>query len=75
MAKTTHWKKGFYYIATKANVPIIVGYIDYKKKEAGIKGVIRNINCVKQTMIYINDMYKNVNAKYPENFALDKRFS
>ncbi len=75
LTKTTHWKKGFYYISTKANVPIIVGYIDYKKKEVGIKGVIRNTNCVKQTMIYINDMYKNVNAKYPENFALDKRFS
>ncbi|MDO9579568.1 MAG: 1-acyl-sn-glycerol-3-phosphate acyltransferase [Bacteroidales bacterium] len=32
LAKVTRWNKGFYYMATKAHVPIIVGYIDYKKK-------------------------------------------
>jgi 1-acyl-sn-glycerol-3-phosphate acyltransferase len=30
-----NWKKGFYYIAQKANVPIYIGYIDYKKKIGG----------------------------------------
>jgi 1-acyl-sn-glycerol-3-phosphate acyltransferase len=30
------WKSGFYHIALGANVPIVVGYLDYKKKEAGI---------------------------------------
>jgi len=30
------WKSGFYQIALEANVPIIIGYLDYKKKEAGI---------------------------------------
>ena len=30
------WKTGFYHIALDANVPVIVGYLDYKKKEAGI---------------------------------------
>ena len=39
LAKTNHWKKGFYYMAKNANVPIIVGYIDYKKKEIGLKGM------------------------------------
>jgi 1-acyl-sn-glycerol-3-phosphate acyltransferase len=27
-----NWRKGFYFIAQKANVPIYIGYIDYKKK-------------------------------------------
>ena len=75
MAKTAHWKKGFYYMATKANVPIVVGYIDYKNKEVGIKGVIRYPSDMKETMKEINNMYKDVNAKYPEDFILDKRFS
>ena len=75
LAKTTHWKKGFYYMAEKANVPIVVGYIDYKKKELGIKGVITENNNIKITMTEINKMYKDVNAKYPENFATDKRFN
>jgi len=30
---------------------------------------------MKETMMDICEMYKNVNAKYPENFELDKRFS
>ncbi len=75
LAKTANWKKGFYYMSTKANVPIVVGYIDYKNKEVGIKGVVRNTSDMKKTMMGINNMYKNVNAKYPENFILDKRFS
>ena len=34
--KTKKWKRGFYYIAQKAQVPVLLGYIDYKKKEVGI---------------------------------------
>ncbi len=75
LARTDHWRKGFYYMATRANVPIIVGYIDYKKKEAGIKGIITETSDLKKTMTTISSMYKDVNAKYPELFALDKRFS
>jgi len=33
---TPGWKTGFYYIALQAGVPIVLGYIDYSKKEAGI---------------------------------------
>jgi len=71
----TQWEKGFYYISKRTNVPIVVGYIDYKKKEIGIKGVIKNISDMNDTMNGISKMYKNVNAKYPENFILDKRYS
>jgi len=70
--KATNWKKGFYHIAKRANVPIIVGYIDYTKKEIGIKGVIDNINDINDTMNKIGKMYKNVGAKYPADFILDK---
>ena len=38
--KTTKWNKGFYYMARKANVPIVVACLDYRKKEMGVKGVI-----------------------------------
>lgn len=75
LVKTDHWKKGFYYMATRANVPIVVGYIDYKKKEMGIKGIIKDTNNMKETMVEISNIYKDVNAKHPENFLLDKRFS
>lgn len=69
--KVTKWNKGFYYMACKANVPIIVGYLDYKKKEIGVKGVIDNLENINTVMHRINTMYENVTAKYPENFSLD----
>ena len=73
--KVTHWNKGFYYMAVKAKVPIIVAYLDYNKKEAGIKGVINNTDNINTVMQKINEMYKDVSAKYPENFATDIRFN
>ncbi len=75
LAKTIRWKKGFYYMATSANVPIVVGYIDYKKKEVGIKGVVNNMNNLDSTFSQINKMYKDVVAKHPEEFVLDTRYS
>lgn len=33
------WKRGFYYIALKAEVPIYLAYIDYKKKTGGFHGI------------------------------------
>ncbi len=75
LAKTNHWKKGFYYMAKGANIPITVAYIDYNKKEIGIKGVIRDTSDIKKTMIEVSNLYRNVSAKHPSEFTLDKRFS
>lgn len=33
---TDHWKSGFYRIALEANIPIVCGYLDYPRKEAGL---------------------------------------
>jgi len=70
-AKTTKWDKGFYYMAWKAKVPILIGYLDYGMKEIGIKGVIDNLDDLNVVMRQINTMYQNVQAKYPENFSID----
>lgn len=69
--KVLKWNKGFYYIAFKAKVPIVVSYLDYQKKEIGIKGVIDDIENIETVMQQINLMYKDVTAKYPENFSLE----
>ncbi len=67
----THWEKGFYYISKRTNVPIIAGYIDYTKKEIGIKGVIHETDNIKTVMQEVNGYYQNVGAKHPGNFSLD----
>jgi len=71
LAKVTRWKKGFYYMANRANVQIIVGYIDYKKKEIGIKKVIYNPTDICIVRKEVAQLYSDVTAKYPEKFSLE----
>lgn len=68
------WKTGFYYIAKKANVPIVLGYADYEKKIVGVGKVIYPSDYEKD-MKTITDFYRTINACKPANFKLDKRFS
>lgn len=63
------WKKGFYYIALKANVPILVACIDYGKKEAGIKTVFHPTGDAEREIRTIREMYRGATACHPENFA------
>ncbi len=66
------WKKGFYYIALKAEVPIQLAYIDYKDKVLSIEKLFTPTGDEKEDFKVINDYYKNVNARHPELFALNK---
>ena len=73
--KTDEWHTGFYHIARGANVPILVGFMDYKEKKGGILGVVHPTGNIAKDMSEIMQYYKNVTGKYPEKFALDKRYS
>lgn len=64
------WKLGFYYIAQAANVPILVVALDYKKKEADFKKVFYPTGDVDADLKTIKECYKDVTAKFPENFAI-----
>jgi len=69
--KVDNWKKGFYLMAKRAEVPIVVGYLDYAKKEIGMKGVVSNTDNITNVMTEINEFYKDLTAKHPENFVLE----
>ena len=69
--KFTEWNNGFYYVALKANIPIVVTYLDYKKKELGVKGVIYDTESYNSVIKQIYIMYKDVTGKNPERFALE----
>ncbi|WP_345162386.1 lysophospholipid acyltransferase family protein [Nibribacter koreensis] len=59
------WKKGFYYTALGAGVPIVMGYLDYAKKEAGIGPMIQPTGDFDADMEKILNFYRTVTAKYP----------
>ncbi|MCD4746577.1 MAG: 1-acyl-sn-glycerol-3-phosphate acyltransferase [Bacteroidales bacterium] len=66
------WKKGFYYIAQRANLPIALGFIDYAKKEGGIGKIIKPSGDFEKDFKIIQEFYKDKTAKHPEKFNLTK---
>ena len=67
--KAQEWKKGFYYIALKARVPIQVAYIDYGKKEVGIKATFYPTGDVESDIFAIRSMYEGIRGCHKKNFA------
>ena len=65
------WKSGFYRIALAANVPVVLGYIDYKKKEVGFGPIIYLSGDKEKDAMKIREFYEGVQAKIPEYFNLD----
>lgn len=67
--RTTEWKRGFYYIALKAKVPILLAYFDYAKKEVGIKTVFYPTGDTAGDIRQIRLWYKGVKGRNPQNFV------
>ena len=65
----TEWKRGFYYIALKAGVPILLAYIDYGKKEVGMMDIFHPTGDADRDIAEIRSRYKGITACHPENFA------
>ena len=67
--RVEEWKRGFYFIALAAKVPILVAYLDYGKKEVGIKRVFQPTGDVEADIRSIRELYRGVTACHPDNFA------
>lgn len=72
--KAEKWKTGFYHVATMAKVPIALGYLDYKKKIAGVGKVIIPSGDMKTDMKKIMDFYRNFTPKFPDKFSVDLQY-
>ncbi len=64
--KTNTWKSGFYNIAKSADVPILMAYVDYGKKEIGIGGVVYPSGNKKKDFKKIESFYKKITPKHPD---------
>lgn len=71
--KREQWKTGFYYIAEKADVPIVLAYGDFEKKKTGV-GKIIYLKDFESDMKEIMGFYQKIKGKNPENFSIDLRF-
>ena len=62
------WKLGFYHIAVGANIPIAIAFLDYDKREAGVKTMFKAEGDVDKDLNRSEEIYKKVQAKYPEKY-------
>ncbi len=67
---TKKWKMGFYHIAVEANIPILLSYIDYEKKIAGVGPPFYPTGDMEKDFKEIEDFYRGIKAKHPEQFNL-----
>lgn len=64
------WRTGFYHIARKAGVRVILMYIDYRKKEVGFGPIIDPANGgIQRDFETIRAFYAGVTPKHPENWG------
>ncbi len=62
------WKMGFYHIAEQAGLPILLSYLDYDKKEAGVGKIVHLTGDKEKDLLEIENFYKTIVPKHPEKY-------
>jgi 1-acyl-sn-glycerol-3-phosphate acyltransferase len=67
--KVSYWKTGFYHIAKGANVPIVLGFLDYRRKVGGIGPTFYPTGRIEEDMQKIKAFYATITGKYHDMFS------
>jgi 1-acyl-sn-glycerol-3-phosphate acyltransferase len=59
------WKTGFYWIARRANVPIVMGFLDYGRKVGGIGQLFWPSGDPDSDLHKIRNFYGSIQGKHP----------
>lgn len=70
-SRVTDWHTGFLQIALRANVPVLLGVIDYEKKLVMVNEVFTPSGDIDKDMRLVKDYYKPFSGRYPEKFCAD----
>ncbi|PKL38809.1 MAG: glycerol acyltransferase [Spirochaetae bacterium HGW-Spirochaetae-1] len=62
----SYWKSGFYFIALKADVPILLGFLDFAKKRGGFGPLFYPTGNIEADMSIIRGFYADIRGRYPE---------
>ena len=60
------WKTGFYWIAVEAEVPIVLGFLDYGRKRGGLAHVLQPSGDIAGDFERMRSFYADVRGKHPE---------
>lgn len=65
------WKSGFYHIAAGANVPVVLGFLDFERKTGGVGPVVTITGDMEKDMRLISSFYADIEGKHPEKTLLN----
>jgi len=65
-----HWKRGFYFIALSAKVPVVMGFLDYKTKTGGFGPAFMPSGDYDADFLAIRAFYSDKTGRHPEKFVL-----
>ncbi len=66
--KTRQWRTGFYYIALQAQVPIVLAYMDYRRKIVGLGPEFTPSGDVERDLGEIKRFYAGVQGRNADQF-------
>ena len=64
-SRAEYWRSGFYYMALKADVPIGLGFVDWKRKELGIGAYIFPSGDLEADFLLLKDFYADKHGRDP----------
>lgn len=68
-SRTDKWHTGFLQIASQANVPVMLGAIDFKDRKVMIRDIFTPSGDVDADMRRIKDYYAPFTGRHPEKFS------
>lgn len=66
-SRKDYWKSGFFYIAKEAQIPLILGFLDYKNKRGGFGPVLQPTEHPRELMDHMREFYDGIEGKIHEN--------
>lgn len=67
---TAEWKRGFYFIALKANLPILLYGLDYEKKLIKCTRTFLPTGDAEKDMPEIKEYFKDFRGRHPKKFKI-----
>lgn len=64
------WKSGFYHIAIGAGVPIVLGFLDFTRREGGYLETFYPSGDIERDLVEIRSRYRGIEGRYPEQSVI-----
>lgn len=65
-SRVDHWKSGFYRIAEGADVPVILGFLDYGRRRIGLGPTFSLSGDWQKDLEFCRDFYADIEGRWPE---------